>query len=716
MKQVLLRPDGIVVEEVPAPCCLPGTVLVRVDHSCVSPGTELAGVRGAAVPLWRRAVAHPGRLRRALEVAAGGGVSGIRRVARSRRMAVHPVGYSAAGEVLEVGEGVDGVRVGDRVACAGNQFAHHAAVIRVPRTLLAPVPDGVGPDAASTVALGAIALQGVRRAAPTLGETFVVLGLGALGQLAAQLLRAAGCSVVGVDPDEGRVRLALGLGMEAGIGPGDGDPVERVLRLTGGVGADGVLVTASSPSSAPVSAAFRMCRRRGRVVLVGDVGLALDRSDFYAREIDFLVSTSYGPGRYDPVHEEGGVDYPLPYVRWTEGRNMQAYLRLLATGGVKVDALTEAVFAVDQAPAAYAALRERSPRPLTVLLRYPAEPLPARRAVPNPGAPRGRPGRVRFAVVGAGSFARAVHLPALRDMADRVEIRAVANAAGHTAHAAAREFGAGYATTDAREVIADPEVDALLVSTRHHLHAALAAEALAAGKHVLVEKPLALSPDELERVRAAAGASGSEGPVLLTGFNRRFSPFSRRIAEVLARRAGPLMASYRVNAGTLPPGSWVYGPEGGGRNVGEACHFYDWLGWLAGAPVARVSAQRARGPAGGHPAADDFAVTLAFQDGSVATLLYTALGSPLHPKERVEVFADGRVLALDDWTSLTVSGARSAGLRTRAPDKGHRDEVEAFVRAVREGGAWPIPLWQQLQAMEIAFEVERQLNDPAAAP
>jgi predicted dehydrogenase/threonine dehydrogenase-like Zn-dependent dehydrogenase len=715
VKQVLLKSGGIVVEEVPAPRCLPGTVLVRVDHSCVSPGTELAGIRGGAVPLWRRAVAHPGKLRRALQVAAGEGVSGIRRVARARRMAVQPVGYSAAGEVLEVGDGVDGVCVGDRVACAGNQFAHHAAVIRVPRTLVARVPDGVSLAAASTVALGAIALQGVRRARPTLGETIVVVGLGALGQLAAQLLRAAGCAVVGVDPDDGRVKLALALGVETGIGPGGGDPVDRVLRLTGGVGADGVLVTASSSSSEPLSAAFRMCRRKGRVVLVGDVGLALERSDVYVKELDFLVSTSYGPGRYDPVHEEGGIDYPLPYVRWTEGRNMDAYLRLLASGGVRADPLLEAVFPVDEARAAYDALERRAPRPLTVLLRYPAEPVPARRAVPNPGAPRGRPGRVRFAVVGAGSFARAVHLPALQGMADRVEIRAVVNGSGHSAHAAAREFGAAYATTDAREVLADPEVDAVLVCTRHHLHASLAAEALDAGKHVLVEKPLALTPDELERVRAAAGARGGEGPVLLTGFNRRFSPFSRRIAEILGRRSGPLMAAYRVNAGALPPGSWVYGPEGGGRNVGEACHFYDWLGWLTGARVVRVSVQRARGPAGGHPAADDFAASLAFDDGSAATLLYTALGSPLHPKERVEVFADGKVITLDDWSALAVSGARVSGLRTRVPDKGHRDEVEAFVRAVRGGGAWPIPLWQQLQAMEIAFEVERQLHDPAAA-
>ncbi|HYW08207.1 MAG TPA: bi-domain-containing oxidoreductase [Longimicrobium sp.] len=703
MKQVLLRQGGVTVAEVPAPRCAPGTVLVRVDHSCISPGTELDGLRKGAVPLWRRAVADPAKLRRAVELVAREGAAGTVATVRAREAAEHPVGYSAAGEVVEVGEGVANFRVGDRVACVGNQFAHHAAVIRVPRTLVARVPDGVGFAAASTAALGAIALQGVRRATPTLGETFVVLGLGALGQLTAQLLRANGCRVIGIDPDGGRVERALGLGLHAGFA--DTDAADRVTRMTGGIGADGVIVTASSSSSEPLSSAFGMCRRKGRVVLVGDVGLEIDRSDIYAKELDFLVSTSYGPGRYDPDHEERGLDYPLPYVRWTEGRNVDAYLALLADGSVKVDGLIDSVFDVDGAADAYQALDSGSPRPMMVLLRYPAAPIPARRAVVNARATAGRAGRIRFAVIGAGSFARAVHLPTLRSLGDEVEIRAVANATGHGAHAAAREFGAAYATTDAREAIADAEVDAVLVCTRHDLHADLVVAALAAGKHVLVEKPLALNAAELERVRAAAT---EDGPILLTGFNRRFSPYSDRIAAVLAGRAGPLMASFRVNAGALPPSHWVHGPEGGGRNVGEACHFYDWLGWLTGARVTSVAAQRAR-HAHARETGDDFTASLAFDDGSVATLLYTALGSPLHPKERVEIFAEGRVLTLDDWRELTLSGARAPLLRSRAADKGHRAEMAAFVGAIRAGGAWPIPLWQQLQAMEIAFEVERQL-------
>ena len=705
MKQVLLRQGGVIVEEVPVPRCAPGSVLVRVDHSCISPGTELDGIRKGAVPLWRRAVADPAKLRRAVALVAREGAAGTVRTVQAGQAAEHPVGYSAAGEVVEVGEGVQGFRAGDRVACAGNQFAHHAGVIRVPHTLLARVPEGVGLAAASTVALGAIALQGVRRACPTLGETVVVIGLGALGQLTAQLLRASGCQVVGVELDEGRVARAVELGLAHGF---TGDAVERVTRLTAGTGADAVIVTASSPSSEPLAAAFQMCRRKGRVVLVGDVGLEIDRADIFAKELDFLVSTSYGPGRYDPLHEEGATDYPLPYVRWTEGRNMDAYLRLLADGGVRVEPLIDDVFDVERAEAAYEALETRTPRPLMVLLRYPRTPLPERRAVANPRAAPGKAGRIRFAVIGAGSFARAVHLPTLRALADEVEIRAVANGTGHGAHAAARECGAAYATTDAREAIHDPQVDAVLVCTRHAMHAELVEEALAAGKHVLVEKPLALTPAELDRVRAAVEAGGDGGPVLLTGFNRRFSPFSARIARLLEGRAGPLMASFRVNAGPMPAGHWVYGPDGGGRNIGEACHFYDWLGWLAGAPVAEVSAQRARRP-DGRDAGDDFAATLRFGDGSVATLLYTALGTPLHPKERAEIFAEGRVLTLDDWRELTVSGTRAPVLRARAADKGHREEVAAFVRAIRRGGEWPIPFWQQAQAMEIAFEVERQI-------
>lgn len=368
MKQVLIRQGRAVVEEVPAPLVEPGTVLVRVDHSCISVGTEMSGVRASGTPLWKKALRQPEKVRRVARLALSEGVSRARQAVEGQLGQAAPTGYSAAGTVLEVGEGIDDLLPGDRVACAGAQHAHHAGIVRVPRNLVVPVPDGVGFPAASTATLGAIALQGVRRATPTLGETFVVVGLGILGQLTAQLLRANGCRVVGTDLDRARIALAASLGMEAGVHPDDGDDVEQVARLTDGIGADGVIVTAASPSDAILATAFRMCRRKGRVVLVGDVGLHLDRADLYPKELDFLVSTSYGPGRYDRNYEERGLDYPVGYVRWTENRNLAEYLRLLAEGRVRVEPLVERVYPVAEAAEAYAALDAPGPRPLAVLL------------------------------------------------------------------------------------------------------------------------------------------------------------------------------------------------------------------------------------------------------------------------------------------------------------------------------------------------------------
>ncbi len=592
MKQVLIRKGEVVVEEVPAPRAEPGSVLVRVGNSCISVGTELSGIREGRVPLWRKALRNPDLVRKGLALVASQGVSRTREIVRGALDAGSPTGYSAAGTVMEAGEGVEDIRPGDRVGCAGAQCAFHAEVIRVPRNLAVRVPDTVSTTTASTVTLGAIALQGLRRADPTLGERFVVLGLGVLGQLTAQLLKANGCSVIGADLDPARVRLAKDLGMDAAIDPEGGDPVEQVMRMTGGAGADGVIVTASSASHEVVSTAFRCCRRKGRVVLVGDVGLHLRRGDFYRKEIDFRISTSYGPGRYDERYEEKGFDYPIGYVRWTENRNMAEYLRLLADGRVRVEPLLGGAFPVEEAPAAYDALR-RADRPLMVLLSYPAgTETPDRSAVPNPHARPAASETVRIAVVGAGGFAKGTHLPNLAAMKDRFRLRAVVSRTGHNALAAARQHGAEYASTDYRQVLEDPEVDAVLLATRHDRHAAMALEALRAGKHVLVEKPLALTRDETAGIVDFYGTPpAGEGPVLLTGFNRRFSPYARRLRELLEERRNPLVLSYRMNAGYLPAEHWVHTDEGGGRNLGEACHVYDLFTFLTGARVREVRAQ-----------------------------------------------------------------------------------------------------------------------------
>jgi predicted dehydrogenase/threonine dehydrogenase-like Zn-dependent dehydrogenase len=711
VKQVLIHKGAAIVADVPAPSCGAGEVLVRVQTSCLSVGTEVSGIKHSAVPMWKKVLQQPEKLAVAANLLATQGLRRTWSQIEERRDAAHPTGYSAAGIVVQIGAEIRDLRPGDRVACAGAQYAHHAELIRVPRNLCVPLPEGLDWDDASSVTLGAIALQGVRRAQPTLGECFVVLGLGILGQLTQQLLRAHGCRTIGIDLDPGRIAIAKQLGMDLGIHPEDGNDVEQVARLTDGLGADGVIITAATASDAVVSSAFRMCRKKGRVVLVGDVGLHLNREDFYAKEIDFLISSSYGPGRYDQRYEEQGLDYPVAYVRWTENRNMAEYLRLLAEQRVQVRPLITSRYPIAEATAAYASVTApASSKPMMVLLKYPeqsAEPVRTLRLTPSVSA---TPGRVRIAVVGAGGFARSAHLPNLRAMGDRYALQAVVNSTGHTATAVAKQFGAAYATTDYAAVLADEDVDAVLIATRHHLHASMALAALQAGKHVLVEKPLALTEEEIAQLDAFIAARGeAEGALLMTGFNRRFSPYGRRLAQLVQGRSSAFMINYRMNAGYIPLDNWVHGPQGGGRNLGEACHIYDLFTSLAASEVVAVSAH-AIAPGSQHYARNDnFVATLSFADGSVATLTYTALGSKDYPKELAELYVDGKLAALEDYRRLVVHGASKLSLQTARQEKGLQQELVAFADGIREG-RWPIPWWQQRQTARVALQVEAALT------
>jgi predicted dehydrogenase/threonine dehydrogenase-like Zn-dependent dehydrogenase len=706
VKQVLVKGGGVVVEEVPAPALGRRELLVRVEASCVSVGTEMSGVQLSGLPLYRRALKQPHHAKKALELARDQGFVRVYKRVRGQLAAGLPTGYSAAGAVVAVGEEVAGFAPGDRVACAGAGIANHADFISVPVNLAVRVPDGLPLADASTVTLGAIALQGVRRAEPTLGETIAVIGLGVIGQLTVQLLLANGCRVIGSDPDERRIEIALEAGMTHAVRAGESFP-ERAAACTGGIGVDAVIVTAATASDAVVSEAFQACRKKGRVVIVGDVGLGLKRHDMYEKELDLRMSTSYGPGRYDEEYEALGQDYPLGYVRWTENRNMEAYLDLLASGRVSLATLSRASYPVDEASTAYEALKGEGEKPLLVLLEYAgAEAEPARTVRLRAGGAAA--GRIRVALVGAGSFAQGTHLPNLLKLRDRFELRAVVSRTGTSAKAVAAQAEAAYAATDLDAVLGDDEIDLVLISTRHDLHAAQTLAALEAGKHVFVEKPLALTEAELAAVEAFY-AGREDAPLLLTGFNRRFSPAIGRVRELLARRTSPLVASYRMNAGYIPLDSWVHGPEGGGRNIGEACHVYDVFDALTGADVADVQATAIRPGSARFARNDNFVATVAYEDGSVCTLTYTALGNRAHPKEQLDVFADGSVVRLDDYRSVSVAGP-GAGWSSRTVDKGHVQELESLARAIREGGAWPISLEEQLRAMRIAFAVEEQLT------
>jgi predicted dehydrogenase/threonine dehydrogenase-like Zn-dependent dehydrogenase len=714
MKQVLISKGKAIVSEVPAPSVGSGEVLVRVHTSCLSVGTEMSGVRSSAVPLWKKALKQPEKVASTLKLVSTMGFSRTWSLLEEKIDAAHPTGYSATGTVIAVGTDIHDLVIGDRVACAGAQCAHHAEFIRVPRNLCVNLPETLSWENASTVTLGAIAMQGVRRTQPTLGETFVIIGLGILGQLTAQLLKANGCRTIGIDVDRERIALALSLGMDMGLCPDDGDSIDQVARLTDGLGADGVIITAATSSDAVVSTAFKVCRKKGRVVLVGDVGLNLNRADFYVKEIDFLISSSYGPGRYDHRYEEQGLDYPVAYVRWTENRNMGEYLRLLAEKRIQVEQLISARYPIAEATQAYASLTEAAVKPMMVLLTYPAnEEKPAHTIRLKPAVAY-MAGKIRIAVLGAGAFARSAHLPNLKSMSDRFTLQAVATRTGHSAAAVAKQFGASYCTTDFEEVLGDPDVDAVIIATRHQQHGAMALAALQAGKHVLVEKPLALTGAELAALDEFITSNTDKPlPVLLTGYNRRFSPYAKRMAELLEKRGAPFMLNYRMNAGYIPLDNWVHGAEGGGRNLGEACHIYDLFTFFANAEVAEVSAHSIIPKSHHYGRNDNFIATITFNDGSVASLTYTALGFKECPKEIADLYVDGKLLALSDYKSLEAHGLKGKSLKTSMQEKGLREELVAFADAIN-GADWPIPWWQQLQSARIGLMVEKQIGNDGA--
>ncbi len=676
MKQVVLRSGAPFVADVPAPSPQSGRVLVANSASVISSGTERASVQSGGGSLPMRAIRNPDLVVKTLQHAREHGVKETAELIRGAVSDDAALGYSSAGIVLDTG-GIADFRVGQAVACAGAGKANHAEVVSVPGNLVAAVPDGVLVRDAAFTTLGAIAMQGVRRAEPTLGERVVVIGLGLLGLLTIQILRAAGCQVVGIEPVAARRELALSLGAETVLDPADA--AAFVKDWSGGLGVDVAIVTASTSSDAVLNGAIEMVRRKGRVVPVGDVGMAIERAPLYAREADVLISTSYGPGRYDPSYEEGGVDYPISYVRWTENRNMEEFLRLLATGQVQVAPLIGLELPAERAPEAYQAIKSETP-PLAVVLTYEsaARAEPPREVVRVGAAASAAPtGEVRIALIGPGSFVRGIHLPNIKAHS-HATVTFVASRTGTTAGDVARLVGGAGTATDWRAALNRDDVDLVLIGTRHDSHAEIAGAALRAGKAVFVEKPLGLTREQIDDVRDAA--RGNER--LAIGFNRPFAPLSRRLEAELRSAQGPLQLVYRVSA-PLPHGHWLNDPQvGGGRVLGEACHMLDYANWLCGTPL-RVFAAATPAPAD-VAAAETVSITVSYASGSIATIHYSGLGAAAMPKERVEVFRGGRAWVLDDYRALTSYDER--GERTeesRRVDKGHAALLDAVIAACR---------------------------------
>ncbi len=702
MKQVLVKGGKVEVVEVPPPGLSPGMALVAVTHSLISSGTESGFVSdGGTAGYVLKKARDPLNLEKVKRKLASVGVKGTIEVIKSKLFEFQAPGYSTAGVIVECAEDVPGFAVGDRVACSGVGYASHAGYNAVPHALLTPIPDGVDFEEAAFVTLGAIAMQGVRRAEPQFGETFVVSGLGLLGQLAAQVARAAGCRVIGCDPIAAKRELARELGAEAVCAPDR--LADVVAEWTGGYGADAVLVCAASKGSEVTNQALDCCRQKGRVVVVGAVGMNLQREPLYLKELDFRLSCSYGPGRYNPAYEEKGLDYPIGYVRWTEGRNMGEFLRMIAEGKVRVKPLISVEHSVDDAADAYQAILGGDENTISAIITHGPPPetftAPERVQMVNMETPVS--GEVGVAVIGAGSFATAYHLPGLNRIPG-VRIEAVVARTGSKAKASAEKFGARYCATDYREVLADDRVLAVVVATRHNLHAEMTLAAIEAGKHVFVEKPLALTVADCERI---AEAATERGVLVTVGFNRRFSAHARAAKKALDGTPGPRMILYRCNAGPLPPDHWTRDPGvGGGRILGEAVHFFDLGCWLAGSEVVNVTAGGIRSDSALSPPEDNLSVHLRFQNGSSATVIYTTLGHLGLGKERVEAYAGGGGVVIDDFRGVTFAGLRGKNAHGRAEDKGQFAIMEHFIRAVRGEGQLDITAEDGLRATRIAVE------------
>jgi predicted dehydrogenase/threonine dehydrogenase-like Zn-dependent dehydrogenase len=690
MKQLLqyLRNGKTAVEDVPVPLPRPGMALVRTRASLVSAGTERMVVDFARQSLLGKARRRPDLVRQVLQKARREGMRSAAHAAFSRLDQPLALGYSSAGTIVALGAEMPGYKVGQRVACAGSGYAVHAEYAVVPRNLLALLPDGVDFDSAALGTLGAIGMHGLRLARPQVGERVAVVGLGLLGLLTAQVASAAGCHVLGIDVDAARVGLGSSLGIAAFLRARAGEAFQGFTR---GKGFDVVLICADTASNDPVELAGEIARDRGRVVAIGAVGQHIPRRLYYEKELSFINSRSYGPGRYDPFYEEQGRDYPIGQVRWTEGRNLESVIDLMAAGKLTVQPLITHRFPIQRAAQAYELISgKRRQAFLGVLLTYDAR-RPARATLIE-FPKREAPGRaVRLGVLGAGNFATATLLPAIKRAGD-IDLIGIASPGGlHATHAASK-FGFAFAASNPEDVLKDERINTIAILTRHDSHAGLVVRALKAGRNVFAEKPLAITTDQLAAVELQLRKKNSG--ILMAGFNRRFAPLARMLSEYLVGRLESIHAHYRVNAGFLPLNHWTQDPAQGGRIVGEACHFVDLITFLVGAPPVSVDAHAL--PDGGKYREDNVSMTFTFPDGSVGVVDYLSNGDASLPKERLEVFSSGKVAILDDFRSLELRHGGNRRLIRAAQDKGWTYEWRALSRTIREGGSPPIPYDQLL--------------------
>lgn len=712
MKQILqdMASGVTTLAEAPAPQCSRGHLVIHSTTTLISAGTERMLVGFGKASYLEKARQQPDKVKMVLEKVATDGLMTTIEAVQSKLAQPLPLGYCNVGVVSEVGDDVDGFKIGDRVVSNGP----HADVVKVPKNLCALIPASVDDESAAFVVVASIGLQGIRLAQPTLGEAFVVTGAGLIGLLTVQLLRAQGCRVLAIDFDESKLALARQFGAQT-CNPGAGeDPVAAGMAFSRGKGVDGVIITASTPSSDPVTQAARMSRKRGRIVLVGVTGLELNRADFYEKELTFQVSCSYGPGRYDPNYEDKGQDYPLGFVRWTEQRNFEAVLDMLASGQLDVKPLITHRFAFEDAPKAYEVLTADKTG-LGMLLQYtsPSQQRMVRQVTLKPGATF-TPQRPVMGFIGAGNYASRMLIPAFK--AAGAQFHTIVTAGGISGVIHGEKAGFAEASTDMSTLLANTAINTVAIVTRHDTHARFVAQALQAGKHVFVEKPLAIDQDGLHAVRAAYDAAQIHAPQgdpqVMVGFNRRFSPQVQKMKALLAPVKEPKSFIMTMNAGAIPANHWTQdNAVGGGRIIGEACHFIDLMRFLAGSPIESVQARRMGDAAGVAVTEDKASITLGFEDGSFGTILYLANGAASFPKERVEVFAAGRVLQLDNFRKLKGYGWPGfSKMNLWKQDKGQNACAAAFLQAV-EKGVPAIPPDEIFEVARVTIEIAELLRD-----
>jgi predicted dehydrogenase/threonine dehydrogenase-like Zn-dependent dehydrogenase len=721
MKQVFLKGNQILVDEVPSPTVADNEVLVANAYSVISTGTEGTSVKDQLGSFYKL-LQRPDLIVKVPSLIREDGIVKTWQEARALTKEQVPLGYNTAGIVLAVGRNVADINQGEKVACGGGQFAHHAEIVSVSRNLVAKIPSTVTLEEASFTTIGAVALHGIRRATIQFGETIVILGLGLLGLLAAQIARAGGYEVISFDTNDSRVALAKKLGIDNAFSLSKCDPVEETLALTDGFGADAVAIYAAAESSQVVNLAFDLCRAKAKVIVVGKIPMDLDRSKMYQKELELLISTAMGPGRFDPIYEEQSMDYPIGHVRWTENRNMKEFLALLAEGKVKVTPLISSVHPVEDAAQAYEKLSSLKAEP-AVLLKYDSQKYTGEEKISSrisihDTLPAITTGKIRTAIVGAGEFVQNFHLPNLKKLSDYYYLRAIVTAHGENSKSLADKYQADYASTDYHEVLKDDDVDLIIVGTRHNLHYPIIMDALKAGKKVFTEKPLCLRPEELEEISKAVSDTGI--PVIV-GFNRRYSSLARTLKQILAKFPAPYLIHYRVNVGAIAANHWTLDPQvGGGRIIGEACHFFDLFNFLLGKDNEVSNIQVGVIPINGKQvvARDNIIAGLTYSDGSLASLIYTTLGSRHMERERLEVFAENTSFVLNDYhwleshgfslNELNIQNGRIRKNRLELPeqDKGWEQELIELAKFLKGEASEIISFGEVMKATELTFTVE----------